>query len=52
MGGGGSERDYISSGEREQLQALKVPRQCPLFLLVKMPWGGEGKGWEVNIVLG
>jgi hypothetical protein len=33
-GGGGSERHYISGGDGNIIFCLKVPRQCPLVLLV------------------
>jgi hypothetical protein len=33
-GGGGSERHYISGGDGNIIFCLKVPRQCPLVLLI------------------
>jgi hypothetical protein len=30
------ERDYILQGNRDKFSAMKVPRQCPLVLLVKV----------------
>jgi hypothetical protein len=32
--GGGSERHYIGGGQETISPVLKVPRQCPLVLLV------------------
>jgi hypothetical protein len=34
-------------GGRAKFTAIKVPRQCPLVLLVKMSWrGGKTFGYE------
>jgi hypothetical protein len=39
------EREERESGERAKITAMKVPRQCPLVLLVKVGWGG-GKAFD------
>jgi hypothetical protein len=48
---GGSVRHYIQKGRvRAKFTAMKVPRQYPLVLLVKVGWrGGKTFGCEEGI---
>jgi hypothetical protein len=48
---------HITGEIRVKFTAIKVPRQCPLFLLVKMVWiggktfgseGGRDEKWSKN----
>jgi hypothetical protein len=52
--GGGSERHYISGGDGNIIFCLKVPRQCPLVLLIRVRFNFkvievEGAALERNI---
>jgi hypothetical protein len=45
--GGGSERQYIFGGGQKTFPDLKVPRQCPLVLLVNVRlWEAKTLGSE------
>jgi hypothetical protein len=48
---GGGVRHYIEKGRtRANFTAMKVPRQCPLVLLVKVGWrGGKSFGCKEGI---
>jgi hypothetical protein len=38
---------FNGGGDRAKFTAMKVPRQCPLVLLVKVGWtGGKTSGCE------
>jgi hypothetical protein len=38
--GGQCETLHLTGGNTAKFTAMKVPRQCPLVLLVKLGWGG------------
>jgi hypothetical protein len=49
IGSGSNERCYIFNGWYKHFRALKVLRQCPLVLLVKLVLT-EGKALEVGLM--